>query len=80
MKKYSPTLRFIHPFFDDPEYIAVLAESVRHHVREEEQEQFVAAQKHLAPADVRYMRRVFNRRKKAEKAGAEVEKKIKLKD
>ncbi len=29
VKKYSPTLRFIHPFFDDPEYIAVLAESVR---------------------------------------------------
>ncbi|MBK6613980.1 hemerythrin domain-containing protein [Ottowia sp.] len=59
---------------------AKLREEYLHHVREEEQEQFVAAQKHLAPADVRYMRRVFNRRKKAEKAGAEVEKKIKLKD
>ena len=32
------------------------------------------------PTDVRYMRRVFNRRKKAEKAAATVEKKIKLKD
>ena len=59
---------------------AKLREEYLHHVREEEQEQFVAAQKHLAPADVRYMRRGFNRRKKAEKAGAEVEKKIKLKD
>lgn len=28
-KKYSPTLRFIHPFFDDPEYIEVLAGSVQ---------------------------------------------------
>jgi ferrochelatase len=28
-KKYSPTLRFIHPFYDDPDYIAVLADSVR---------------------------------------------------
>jgi hypothetical protein len=44
------------------------------------QAQFVAAEKHLTPADVRYMRQVFNRRKKVEKAGAEIEKKIKLKD
>lgn len=51
-----------------------------HHIREEEQEQFVAAEKHLKPADVRYMRRVFNSRKKEEKAAARVEKKIKLKD
>ena len=51
-----------------------------HHIREEEQEQFVAAQKHLTPADVRYMRRVFNRRKRIEKAGTRIEKKIKLKD
>ncbi|OJX68403.1 MAG: ferrochelatase [Micrococcales bacterium 73-13] len=29
VKKYSPTLRFIHPFHDDPAYIAVLAASVR---------------------------------------------------
>ncbi|HRN29525.1 MAG TPA: ferrochelatase, partial [Terrimesophilobacter sp.] len=28
-KKYSPTLRFIHPYYDDPDYIAVLAASVR---------------------------------------------------
>ena len=50
-----------------------------HHIREEEQEQFVAAEKHLAPADLRYMRTVFNRRKRAEKAGATVEKKIRIK-
>lgn len=51
-----------------------------HHIREEEQEQFVAAQKHLTPADVRYIRRVFNRRKRIEKAGTRIEKKIKLKE
>ena len=51
-----------------------------HHIREEEQEQFVAAEKHLRDSDIRYMRSVFNRRKKAEKAAAKVEKKIRLKD
>ena len=50
-----------------------------HHIREEEQEQFVAAEKHLAPADLRYMRTVFNRRKREEKAGSTIEKKIRLK-
>lgn len=50
-----------------------------HHIREEEQEQFVAAEKHLSPGDIRYLRKVFNRRKKEEKSGAKVEKKIKLK-
>ena len=49
------------------------------HVGEEEQEQFVAAEAHLGATDVRYMRRVFNRRKKEEKAAARVEPKIKLK-
>ena len=42
-------------------------------------EQFVAAEAHLSATDVRYMRRVFNRRKKEEKAAARVEPKIKLK-
>jgi len=28
-KKYSPTLRFVHPYFDDPEYVTVLAANVR---------------------------------------------------
>ena len=49
-------------------------------MREEEQEQFVAAEKHLTAADIRYMRQVFNRRKQVEKSSAQVEKKIKLKD
>jgi hypothetical protein len=59
---------------------AGLKDEYLHHIREEEQEQFVAAEKHLAPTDVRYMRRVFNRRKKEEKAAAKVEKEISLKD
>lgn len=59
---------------------AGLKEEYLHHIREEEQEQFVAAEKRLGAADVRYMRKVFERRKKAEKAAAVIEKKIKLKD
>lgn len=59
---------------------AGLKDEYLHHIGEEEQEQFVAAEKQLQPADVRYMRRVFNRRKKEEKAAAKVEKKIKLKN
>jgi len=59
---------------------AGLKDEYLHHIREEEQEQFVAAEKHLRPTDVRYMRRVFNRRKREEKAAAKVEKKISLKD
>lgn len=51
-----------------------------HHIREEEQEQFVAAEQHLSPTDRRHMRRVFEQRKKDEKAAAQVEKKIRLKD
>ena len=47
-----------------------------HHIREEEQEQFVAAEKTLSEADKRYMRGVFNRRKKAEKAAATIEPKL----
>lgn len=47
-----------------------------HHIREEEQEQFVESEKHLSEADKRYMRGVFNRRKQAEKAAATVEKKL----
>lgn len=50
-----------------------------HHIREEEQEQFVAAEKQLSAADLRHMRGVFARRKKAEKAAAKVERKISLK-
>lgn len=58
---------------------AKLKEQYLHHIREEEQEQFVAAEKHLTAADLRYMRGVFARRKAAEKASATVDKKIKLK-
>ncbi|CAN7458492.1 hemerythrin domain-containing protein [Phenylobacterium sp. LjRoot164] len=49
-----------------------------HHIREEEQEQFVAAEERLSDSDLRHMRSVFERRKKAEKAAAEIERKIKL--
>lgn len=59
---------------------AGLKEEYLHHIREEEQEQFVAAEKHLSANDAKHMRQVFERRKKAEKADAEIEKKIKLKD
>jgi hypothetical protein len=58
---------------------AATKEKYLHHIREEEQEQFVAAEKHLGDKDVRHMRSVFNRRKAEEKAAAKVEKKIKLK-
>jgi len=58
---------------------AATREKYLHHIREEEQEQFVAAEKHLSKTDIRHMRSVFNRRKGEEKAGAKVEKKIKLK-
>ena len=50
-----------------------------HHIREEEQEQFVESEKVLTPADQRYMRSVFNRRKREEKAKARLTPKIKLK-
>lgn len=59
---------------------AALREEYLHHIAEEEQEQFVAAEKKLSPTDLRYMKQVFNRRKKEEKANTKIEKKIKLKD
>jgi hypothetical protein len=51
-----------------------------HHIREEEQEQFVESEKVLTPADQRHMRQVFNRRKCEEKAAARLTPKIRLKD
>ncbi|WP_082336962.1 hemerythrin domain-containing protein [Porphyrobacter sp. AAP60] len=45
-----------------------LKEKYLHHLREEEQEQFVAAEKHLNDADLRHMKSVFERRKTEEKA------------
>jgi hypothetical protein len=50
-----------------------------HHIREEEQEQFIESEKVLTPADQAYMRRVFVRRKREEKASARVKPKIILK-
>ncbi len=59
---------------------ADLKEEYLHHIREEEQEQFEAAEEILTPADLKHMRSVFNTRKQEEKADVEIEKKIKLKD
>ncbi len=58
---------------------ATLKEEYLDHILEEETEQFIEAEKVLSDKDQRYMRKVFNRRKKAEKAAAKVEKKIRLK-
>ncbi len=56
-----------------------LKEKYLHHIKEEEQEQFVESEKHLTDKDQRYMRKVFNLRKKAEKAAVKLEKKRKVK-
>lgn len=58
---------------------AKLQEEYLHHVGEEEQKQFIAAQKHLSATDIRYMKQVFNRRKREEKSAVKVVKKIRLK-
>lgn len=55
---------------------AALRDKYLHHIREEEQEQFVAAERHLNNADLRHMRQVFNRRKQEEKAKAELKPKL----
>lgn len=49
------------------------------HILEEETEQFVEAEKILSEKDQRYLHKVFNRRKTAEKAAAKIERKIRLK-
>jgi hypothetical protein len=56
-------------------HFAALKEEYLEHILEEETEQFVEAEKTLSEQDQRYMRTVFNRRKKAEKAAALIEKK-----
>ena len=56
-----------------------LKEEYLDHILEEETEQFVEAEKILGEKEQRYMRKVFTRRKKAEKASAKIEKKIALK-
>ena len=58
---------------------AGLRDEYLHHIQEEEQEQFVAAQKHLTPTDIRYMKQVFNRRKAEEKAATKVTPKLRKK-
>ncbi|WP_091741046.1 hemerythrin domain-containing protein [Phenylobacterium immobile] len=60
-------------------HFAVLKEEYLEHILEEETEQFVEAEKTLSDEDQRYMHKVFNRRKKAEKAAAVIEQKIALK-
>lgn len=60
-------------------HFATLKEEYLEHILEEETEQFVEAEKTLSEQDQRYMQTVFNRRKKAEKAAAVIEKKIALK-
>ena len=59
---------------------AALKEKYLHHIMEEEQEQFVEAERVLIDKDVRYLKKVFERRKKAEKATAELKPKLKVKD
>lgn len=51
-----------------------------HHIREEEQEQFQAAEKHLDQSDIEHMREVFDTRKRVEKKTADIEGKIRIKD
>lgn len=50
-----------------------------HHIKEEEQEQFVSAQNRLSEAEISEILRLFRVRRKREKATAEVDMKIKLK-
>lgn len=59
-------------------HFATLKEEYLEHILEEETEQFLEAEKTLSDKDQRFMRTVFNRRKKAEKASAVIEKKIAL--
>lgn len=54
-----------------------LKEKYLHHIREEEQEQFVAAEKRLTATDLRHLRGVFSQRKREEKANVEIKKKLK---
>lgn len=59
--------------------LSAVRDEYLHHIREEEQEQFVKSEKHLSAAESRHLRQVFNARKRAEKAAVKIEKKIKLK-
>jgi hypothetical protein len=61
-----------------PRHFAALTDEYLDHILEEEPEQFVDAEKTLREKDHSYMRKIFARRKKAEKASAVIEKKIAL--
>jgi len=56
---------------------AKLKEKYLHHIREEEQEQFVGAEKRLSAGDLRHLRAVFAERKRQEKAEVEIKRKRK---
>lgn len=62
------------------ERFAALKHEYLHHIREEEQEQFVESEKILNPADRKHMLAVFERRKKEEKAAAEVKPRLRIND
>lgn len=62
------------------ERFAALKHEYLHHIREEEQEQFVESEKILTEADRKHMLAVFERRKKAEKAAAEVKPRLRIND
>ncbi|WP_240946787.1 hemerythrin domain-containing protein [Novosphingobium sp. ERW19] len=62
------------------ERFAALKHEYLHHIREEEQEQFVESEKILTSADRKHMLAVFERRKKAEKAAAEVKPRLRIND
>lgn len=57
-------------------HFGTLRDEYLEHILEEETEQFVEAEKVLTDKDQRYLHKVFNRRKKAEKASAKVARKI----
>ena len=57
-------------------HFGTLRDEYLEHILEEETEQFVEAEKVLTDKDQRYLHKVFNRRKKAEKAAAKVARKI----
>ena len=57
-------------------HFGTLRDEYLEHILEEETEQFVEAEKVLTDKDQRYLHKVFNRRKKAEKAAAKIARKI----
>lgn len=62
------------------ERFEALREEYLHHIREEEQEQFVESEKVLTDADRRHMMAVFERRKREEKAAVEMNPRLRIED